>query len=244
MAFKTLAGLALLVIALVGCDASGPDRAPVAPSPPAPPSATPTLRAFVESSSGFSTTDVRDADDQVIQVSAANELIWTADGTRLPGYSVTTQLEAHGLVSYIHGSICPEGCIFEIRFGASGGERRAYLTVDYGHDNPGTLVDVDVVNRALVVTKTDKYAPGSFTLSGAVTEVIAGRATPVAGVKVYRSVTGGWQGATTDPSGAYTLRGMYASSAEVAIVHNGYKRFTQILPISGDTRFDITLVRE
>jgi hypothetical protein len=37
----------------------------------------------------------------------------------------------------VEGKICEEGCGFEVRFGSENGERRAYLTIDYGHDNPG-----------------------------------------------------------------------------------------------------------
>jgi hypothetical protein len=245
MAIRALTGVVLLVLAqaLGGCNDHGATPGPAAPSRIPPPAPTPTLRSFVESSSGFSTTDVRDVDDQVIQVNTANELIWTADGTRLTGYNVTTHSASHGVVSYIQGSICPGDCVFEIRFGTSGGERRAYLTVDYGHDNPGTLVDVEVVNRALVVTKTDSYAPGSFTLSGVVTEVLGGRVVPVSGVWVFRGVTGGWQEAVTDQSGVYTLRGMYTSRDEVAIDDGAYQPFTENVPISGDTRFDIRVVR-
>ena len=52
-------------------------------------------------------------------------------------------------------SICSQGCAFVVRFGIKDGKRRAYVTVDYGHDNPGTLVDVEVANAALVVTQTN-----------------------------------------------------------------------------------------
>ena len=52
-------------------------------------------------------------------------------------------------------------CAFIVRFGIKDGKRRAYLTVDYHDDNPGTLVDVEVANGALVVTQTELYPPGS-----------------------------------------------------------------------------------
>ena len=244
MASRTLTGVVLLVLAqaLAGCDDQGATAGPAAPSPTTRPPAT--LYSFVESSSGFSTTDVRDADDQIIQVTTANELIWTADGTRLTGYAVRTAPGSHGVVTYIEGNVCPpNSCVFEVRFGSGGGERRAYLTLDYGHDNPGTLVDVEVVRNRLVVTATDVFAPGSYTLSGTVTEVINGREAAVADVAVYRGVTGGWQEARTDAGGVYRLGGMYVSSDEVSIVAAGYQPFRQVVPISGDTRLDIRLVR-
>jgi hypothetical protein len=46
------------------------------------------LAVFVESGTGFQTSDLRDAQNQINQFSASGELIWTADGTRLPGYRV------------------------------------------------------------------------------------------------------------------------------------------------------------
>ena len=146
-------------------------------------------------------------------------------------------------MDFIEGKICPECWAFEVRFGTRDGERRAYLTVDYHHDNPGTLVDVEVVGGALVVTKTEMFAPGTFTLSGVVTEMTGGRATPVAGVSVYRGMTTGWQSATTDRKGFYSIAGMYNSSAEVATIKDGFQDFEKVVTISGDTRFDISLVR-
>jgi hypothetical protein len=249
MALRALTGVVVLLFAqvLAGCDGSNPIRSPVAPTQPAPPAAPVppvTLRAFVESSSGFSTTDLRDADDQVIQLNTAGELIWTPDGTRLKGYTVLTLQGSHGAVYLIEGDICVGCYAFEVRFGTSGGERRAYLTIDYNHDNPGTLANLEVASGKLVVTATDVFAPGSYTLSGAVTEVVDGRDVPVAGVSVNRSTMLGWQAARTDESGVYTLRGMYISSDEVAVAADGYQQFNQAVPITGDTRFDIRLVRQ
>ena len=146
-------------------------------------SATPTLIVFTDPGTGFSTSEVRDVQEQVLQINTADELIWTADGTQLPGYRVDRC--CYPGVSYIVGKICAEGCAFEVRFGTKDGERRAYLTADYGHDNPGTLVDVEVSGGALVVTRTSVFVPGSFTLSGVVTEATPAGIVPVAGVAVY-----------------------------------------------------------
>ena len=241
MAIRALAGTAVLLLAqaLVGCDGSTPS--PVAPSAAAQPE--PRLASVTESSSGFTTTDLRDADDQIVRFTVNGQLIWAADGTRLSGFYVTTVPGTHGVVTYITGQICDESCVFEVRFGTSGGERRAYLTVDYGHDNPGTLVDVAVIDGRLRVSPTEKFAPGSYTLSGAVTEVVNGRVVPLAGLEVYRGVTGGWQVARTDNRGVYILRGMYTSSDDVGVTADGYQPFQQAVPITGDTRFDVRLVR-
>jgi hypothetical protein len=145
-----------------------------------------TLVVFKEAASGFATTDLRDAHDRILRFNMAGELIWTADGSRLPGYQVDT-VHYPGS-TFISGRICEAECAFEVRFGTKDGDRRAYLTVDYGHDNPGTLVDVEVVGGALVVTQTQMYAPGTFTLSGRVTELMAGNEIPVEGAHVYRAV--------------------------------------------------------
>ena len=128
-----------------------------ASSPSAPKA--PSLVVFTEPQSQprFSTTDLRDAQDQIVQFNVAGELIWTADGTRLSGYRVGQ--DGWGNLQYwIEGKICPQGCAFVVRFGTKDGERRAYLTVDYGHDNPGTVVDVEVEGGALVVSQTSKDA--------------------------------------------------------------------------------------
>lgn len=150
------AGFVLLVLAhgLAGCRGSEFLAAPssVAQSVPGP---TPIrLVAFTDPASGFSTADVRDVQEQIVQFNTAAELIWTADGTRLPGYRVIANffIPADGICSF---------CSFEVRFGTKDGERRAYLTFDYHHDNPGTIVDIDVVGGQLVMTKTDVPVPGT-----------------------------------------------------------------------------------
>ena len=167
MTNRTQSGLLALVFAigLTGCEGASPvsptpsastappsTASPAAPLP-SPVAPTSTLIVFTDPGTGFSTSDLRDAQEQLLQVNTANELIWTADGTKLQGYQVQ---QGYSGVSYIAGNICAEGCTFEVRFGTKNGERRAYLTADYGHDNPGTLVDVEVSGGALVVTRTRK----------------------------------------------------------------------------------------
>src|SRR5262245_48299409 len=92
--FQPLKGV-ILFVTLVGLTACGATSAPSAPSapssPPAPaPPSRDTLVVFKEWASGFETTDLRDAQDQILQLNFAGELIWTADGTRLPGYQALT----------------------------------------------------------------------------------------------------------------------------------------------------------
>jgi hypothetical protein len=202
---------------------------------------------FSESTSGFSTTDLRDVQEQVVQFNTANELIWTADGARLPGFEVDkSHYPGTAFINVVGASrvICPTGCAFEVRFGTKDGERRAYLTMDYVHDNPGTLVDVEVSGGALVVSKTNVFAPGTFTLSGTVTELTDTGERPVEAVSVYRLVASGWRAATTDKSGFYQLAGMYDGTNTVTAVKEGYQEQSRRdVAIKGDTRFDIQLVR-
>ncbi len=181
-----------------------------------------------------------------MRFNTAGELIWTADDTRLRPYVVTTIAGfSRGPVHFIEGKICPEGCAFEVRFGSKDGERRAYLTVDYGHDNPGTMVDVEVAGGALLVTRTTLYLPGTFSLSGVVTEVTPRGIVPVAGVIVYRAVTSGWQEATTDAKGLYKISGLNDGTEEVAAMKTGYQTASNdSVTVRGDTRFDIRLSRQ
>ena len=168
---RTMALLLTLLPALAGCDgatSSTPsDGRHRALQPPAPPAADP--GRVQRARDGI--RDVRPprrCSDQIVQVNTANELIWTADGTRLPGYRIGGGYRLEAQHQFIEGKICADGCAFEVRFGTEDGERRAYLTVDYGHDNPGTVVDVEVAGGELLVTQTDVYPPGSPTLSGVV----------------------------------------------------------------------------
>jgi hypothetical protein len=102
MTKRTQSAFLALVFAmgLTGCEgASSVSPTPSAPTPPSPRaplpspvSANPTLIMFTEPATGFSTSEVRDVQEQVLQLNTANELIWTADATKLPEYRV----EDHG----------------------------------------------------------------------------------------------------------------------------------------------------
>jgi hypothetical protein len=241
MTIKLRAGILLLMGAQgLGCNGSGSSSEPFVPSSYTPPA--PTLVVFTDRASGFSTSDVRDVEEEILQFNTAGELIWTADDTRLPGYQVGQ--DGWGNLQYwVAGKICPEGCAFVIRFGTRDGERRAYLTVDYGHNNPGTLVDVEVNDGALLVAQSQVYPPGTPTLSGVVTEMTPTERAPVQGALVYRGVQGGWQEATTDRNGFYKIQGLYDGSSEVVVYKDGFQTNTRNASIEGDTRLDIELVR-
>ena len=252
MTKSTHSGFLALVVAmaLTGCEGTSPVAptlsAPAVPSSPTAPlpstvPATPTLIVFTDQGTGRSTSELRDAQEQVLQINTAGELIWTTDGTHLPGYRVDRC--CYPAVSSIVGKICVEGCTFEVRFGTKNGERRAYLTADYGHDNPGTLVDVEVSGGALVVTRTSIFVPGSLTLAGAITEVTPAGIVPVEGVAVYCYVGNDTRAATTDRNGFYTLLGMSAATVTVVTIKEGYAE-TEHKNVKSDTRFDIQLVRQ
>ena len=192
---RSLLRTPILLLALLPALTACGESSPVAPSPPpvrVP--AAPTLFEFIDDDTGFKTFDLRDAQNQIVQINSNSELIWTADGTRLPGYRAMGYASSdHRRYYFIEGKICPAGCAFEVRFGTEDGERRAYLTVDYGHENPGTVVDVEVAGGELRVTQTDVYPPGSPTLSGIVTGMTARRPVPLEGVVVERGISSGWR---------------------------------------------------
>ena len=230
---KTVAAIVLVACTLAGCGSSysGPAAPSLGAQSPVPIS----LKVFSDARTGFSTSDVRDADEQVIQFNTVGELIWS-DGTRLRGY-------------WAQGNSIPANaacvCWLAVRFGTSGGERRAYLTADYGHDNPGTLVDLQLTGSVLVVKRTSVFAPGTYTLAGVITEVTANGLTPVENAEVSRinEENTGWQLATTDKNGFYQLGGQYAGGGAVSVFKDGYEPVKSNVTIDGDTRFDRQLVR-
>src|SRR5262245_16356827 len=89
MTNKSLAGIAVFMV-VTGLVAVS-NRA--APSPTAPASVSqqspPALVVFKDPLTGLSTSDVRDARGHLVQFTTASELVWTADGTHLPGHYVS-----------------------------------------------------------------------------------------------------------------------------------------------------------
>lgn len=237
---RTQAAIVIVIVAngLAGCD--GSSSQPTSPSSASSgnPSGVPALATFFDPASRFSTSDLRDAEDEIMQLSTAGELVFPATNTRLPGFR-----RLIGPEQGIEGNICIPRCAFVVRFGIKDGEQRAYLTVDYHDDNPGTLVDVEFANGALVVTQTELYPPGSPTLSGVVTEAMPTGLAPVAGITVYRGVIAGWRVAKTDKNGFYEIRGLFDGVEEVSTSIEGYETVKSNVSIKGDTRFDIQIVK-
>jgi hypothetical protein len=118
---------------------------PPAQTPPSSQPA-PVLAMFRDPSSSFSTSDVRDAQDDIVQFdTASGSLIWAADGRRFAGYPV--------MDSYFVRS----DKNFQVRFGTKNGERRAYFT----ETATGTICDVNVIAGQLSITPTAVTVPGS-----------------------------------------------------------------------------------
>jgi len=193
------------------------------------------LVVFADPGSGFSTSEVRDAQGQVVQFDQRGRLIWKADGARLTGFTLSD-----GLFIYPPEQFCQ--CWFEIRFGTEEGQRRAYLTADWGHDNPGTLLDLDVAGSRLLVSRSQIYPPGTFTLAGVVTEETAAGIVPVSGAWVYISAGSGWRESQTDANGAYEIRGLSPGGPIVFVSKTGYRDSRQEVSIAGHTTYNIGLV--
>jgi hypothetical protein len=150
----------VLAMGLAGC--GGLSSVPPAPSPipqAAPPPARPStpiqLAVFTDPGSPFSTSDVRDVQEHIVRFNTADELIWTADGTRFSEYFVSGNL-----IAYHHKS----DTFFQVRFGTREGERRAYLTWtdDRLRGAPATLLDISVDGRGdLTFAETDVPVPGT-----------------------------------------------------------------------------------
>jgi Carboxypeptidase regulatory-like domain len=242
--------LLLLVQGLVGCGGSesrtlpsASRTLPSAPSPVPQPVAPNQLIVFKDPLTGLSTSDVRDAQDYIVQFTTARELVWTADGTHLPGHVVQGPGYQPG-GNYAGEPSCQ--CWLVVRFGASNGERRAYLTADYIHFNPGTLVALDVVGGAVIVSRTSVFPPGTYTLSGIVTEATENGLMPIENVNVYRldEEASGWDQTTTDPNGFYEIHGLSDGSRLIGFSKEGYQKVEQAdFSIHGDLRFDIQLIR-
>lgn len=194
------------------------------------------LHVFTEAVGGFATSDLRDAQDHVVRVDVDGYLIWGETGTAIGGFSVD------GIsINMNAGHVC--ACTLEVRFGTENGERRAYLTADYGHDNPGTVVDLALAGNTLKVSRSARYPPGTYTLSGIVTEATPAGAVPLEGVAVYLGVGSGWRNGVTDQNGLYQIRGLYNSDNVLSIQSPSYQSAQARVSIRGDTRFDVQLTR-
>jgi hypothetical protein len=118
------------------------------PTSPSRVAGTERLAVFLDRESGYTTTDVHDAQDQIVRFTDTGELIWSAGGQRFPGYIADGQVVTAERVC--------GGCYFLVRFGSRGGTPRAYLTfagADANGQTP-TVLDVEVAEGQLAVSAT------------------------------------------------------------------------------------------
>jgi hypothetical protein len=143
MRLPTAILLPSLILATAACGSSG--SSPTTPSPTPAPAPTPVqLAVFMDPTSSFSTSDVRDVQEQIVRFdTSTNSLIWIADGHSFPGYPVS-------------GNFIGTDRNFEVPFGTKGGERRAYFT----ETTSATICDIEVVNGQLLISPTTQPVPG------------------------------------------------------------------------------------
>jgi hypothetical protein len=241
---RTVIAASILLAPL--CGGCGSSPIPTAPSTAAPQgSAAPSLPGpaivtFTDRVSRTTTPEARDANGDIVQFTRAGELMWMADGTRFQGYRWPVKDDHYILAP----SICSY-CAYEIRFGTEDGVRRAFVTLDRGENNPGTVVDLKVVNGELVTTETSAGPPGSFTLTGLITEDTAAGAVPVAGAYVGR-----WRthynhvNAISNTAGFYRIPWVDVGTSEVIAMKDGFQQKETHITIGGDTRLDLSMKRQ
>ena len=127
--------LFLLCVAAAGCGGSSA----TSPEPVV------RLVIFQDPDSAFSTTDVHDAQEQVVQFNSTNDtLIWTLTGEAFAGWDT-------------NGNFLNASRQFMVSFGTKNGERRAYFTETLA---PGTICDLQLNGAGqLVIVPTDVPVP-------------------------------------------------------------------------------------
>jgi hypothetical protein len=99
---------------------------------------------FIDPASTFSTSDVRDVQEQIVRFNTANDsMIWAADGHSFSGFPVS-------------GNFVRSDKNFQIRFGTKDAERRAYFT----ESASGTICDIEIVNNQPIISPTNVVVPG------------------------------------------------------------------------------------
>ncbi len=102
------------------------------------------LAVFDDPNSDFSTTDVRDVDDEIVQFDTVTKaIIWAADGT------------AYQAGSWTVDGVFLAGGGFQVRFGTKDGERRAYFT----ETGPATICQIRPAGGFLSISATNVTVP-------------------------------------------------------------------------------------
>ena len=105
------------------------------------------LVIFVDDAEGstFSTTDVRDVDDEIVQFdSQTMAIVWKATGASYQTGSWVTE-----------GNFLGSSRSFQVRFGTVGGDRRAYFT----ETGPATICNIRVSGESLSISPTSVTVP-------------------------------------------------------------------------------------
>ncbi len=90
------------------------------------------------------------------------------------------------------------------------------------------------------------FPPGTYTLSGVITEATATGLVPIENAEVWRldEEQSGWDHSTTDTNGFYQLHGLSDGSRRATFSKDGYQKLDLgDVPVHGDTRFDAQLSR-
>lgn len=103
------------------------------------------LAVFQDPDSAFSTSDVFDVDDEIVQFDTDNDsIVWAADGVE---YQVGQWV--------VSGNFPTASQFFQVRFGTMDGTRRAYFT----ETGPATICDIRTTGGSLSISATSVPVP-------------------------------------------------------------------------------------
>lgn len=121
-------------VVLFGCG-SGTPMTPLMPP-------TSVLLAVFTDTDGFATTDVLDADDEIVRFDLnTNSILWF-DNMAYEGFPVTE-------------NFVRDDRFFQVRFGTDAGQKRAYFT----ETSAGTVCDISIQNGQIQIISTSRLPP-------------------------------------------------------------------------------------